>query len=250
MNIENAIKKFKEYTDNYKDISERCILKIDHTFRVMNLCEKIATSLNLTEEEIYLSQLCGLLHDIGRFEQWKNYETFNDIKSIDHGDLGYEILKKNIKDYCTEEKYYNIILNSVKYHNKFDIPNNLTDKEKLFLKITRDADKIDILYLYTINKTFIDTNNESFSDNIYNTLINHKSIMSKMKETKADTLSVSFGFIFDINFIKSYEIIRNNKYYDKMVEIYKNNTTNNKFKEQLEDVNNNICEYIKEKVKC
>ena len=41
----------------------------------------------------------GLLHDIGRFEQEAQYHTFNDFKSMDHGDYGAEYLKNNIGAY-------------------------------------------------------------------------------------------------------------------------------------------------------
>ena len=48
-------------------------------------------NLNLEKEDIKLAELIGLLHDIGRFEQLKRFNTFVDKKSINHGEFGGEI---------------------------------------------------------------------------------------------------------------------------------------------------------------
>ena len=125
--MEEAIQEFKNYTDKYLEYGKMINLKINHTLRVVNLCEEIAKSLNMNDDEIFIAKMIGLLHDIGRFEQWKEYQTFKDFESIDHADLGVEILRKDnyLRKYIKEEKYDNLILNSIKYHNKFTIPDSL-----------------------------------------------------------------------------------------------------------------------------
>lgn len=244
--MEKAIAEFKTYTNNYLDYGEMITLKIDHTLRVVDLCEKIAKSLNMNEEEIYIAKIIGLLHDIGRFEQWKNYNTFSDIKSIDHADLGVEILKKNdyLRKYIKDNSYDNIILQGVKYHNKYEISKDLNEREELFTKIIRDADKIDILYLRTSKELKVDIDENVINDSIYETLINKKSINRKDLKTKTDRLGVSLGFIFDINFKESFKILNDNKYFDTIIDNYKEKTNNNKLKEQLEEIRKVINNYI------
>lgn len=63
----------------------------------MKISKRIAKGMKLTQEEIDIATLIGLLHDIARFEQYTKYHTFKDAESIDHGDLGAEILKKTLK---------------------------------------------------------------------------------------------------------------------------------------------------------
>ena len=132
--MEEAMTEFKNYTSNYLEYGEMIELKINHTIRVVNLCERIAKSLNLNDEEIYIAKIIGLLHDIGRFEQWKNYNTFNDLNSIDHADYGVEILKKDnyIRKYIKDDSYDEIILKSIEYHNKYEIANDLNEKTTIF----------------------------------------------------------------------------------------------------------------------
>ena len=137
--IDNAIEEFKKYTNDYLKYGKMMTLKVNHTFRVMKNCEELARSLNLNEKEIYIAKIIGLLHDIGRFEQWKNYNTFRDYESVDHADLGIEILKKDnyLRKYIEDDSYDDIILDSIKYHNKFTIPDNLDEEERIIYKINK-----------------------------------------------------------------------------------------------------------------
>ena len=60
---------FDEYVSTYNAEDEKIQLKIYHTYRVAEICERIAVSLNFSSEDIDLAWLMGMLHDIGRFEQ-------------------------------------------------------------------------------------------------------------------------------------------------------------------------------------
>ena len=93
IDIKKAEEEFKSYVSNY-DITQKPIeRKKFHTFRVEKICGEIAVLLGLDEEKINLAKLIGLLHDIARFEQHTIYGTYDDLNSIDHGDLAIEILK-------------------------------------------------------------------------------------------------------------------------------------------------------------
>ena len=74
----SAQKVFKEYLRDYDEKSKDINLKIVHTYGVMERSEYIAKELKLNEEEIQLAKLIALLHDIGRFEQARKYNTFVD----------------------------------------------------------------------------------------------------------------------------------------------------------------------------
>ncbi len=248
--MQEAIKEFKNYTNNYLEYGEMIKLKINHTLRVVDLCEMLAKSLNFNEEEIYIAKIIGLLHDIARFEQWKEYNTFNDRISFDHADYGVEILKKDnyIRKFIKEDKYDEIIFNSIKYHNKYAIPDDLNEKEQLFAKIIRDADKIDILYLHSDQELKVEIDDKELSDAVYNTLINKKSVDRRDVKTKIDGIGVAFGFIFDINFKESYRYLNEKKYSDIEINYYKGLTKNETLKEQLEEIRKVINNYIEVKI--
>lgn len=244
--MNEAIIEFLKYTSNYIKYGERIELKIKHTFRVMRLCEEIAYKLDLNEEEVRVAKIIGLLHDIGRFEQWKKYQTYRDLDSVDHADLGVKILKKNnyLRKYIEDEKYDDIILKSIKYHNKYKLPKNLSNKELLFVNLIRDADKIDILRLYTIKGIELELDNNAFSDEVFNSLLKGKEISRKAITNKTDRLSISLGFIYGINYRCSLEYLRDKKYFDTIVDMYKKKSKNKELGKQLDEILKVINNYI------
>lgn len=67
---------FQEYTGRYDIHDEKIRLKVEHTYRVADISEQIAEKLGLSEEDIALAWLIGMLHDIGRFEQLRRLLAF------------------------------------------------------------------------------------------------------------------------------------------------------------------------------
>jgi len=88
----NLLNQFDNHVYKYDMDDTKIKLKYYHSYRVMQLCREIAESEKLNEEDTYLATVIGLLHDYARFEQWDKYKTFSDINSIDHGDLGVQLL--------------------------------------------------------------------------------------------------------------------------------------------------------------
>ncbi|MBR2827763.1 MAG: HD domain-containing protein [Bacilli bacterium] len=248
--MKNGINEFLNYTKNYLDYGEMIKLKINHTLRVVDLCEYLAKSLNLDKEKTKIAKVIGLLHDIGRFEQWKNYQTFKDMDSIDHADLAVDILKNNnyLRKFIKDDKYDSIILDSIKYHNKFTLPNDLDNETLLFTKLIRDADKLDILYLYVDKEIDLELDEEEFSSNVYETLLRGETMNRKEIKTKTDRLSVSLGFVYDINFKESFQYLKEKNYYDTIIKIYQEKTKNEILKEQLEKIKKEINHYIEVKI--
>ena len=213
IDIKKAKKTFKKYVKKYDMTNPNIKRKYYHSFRVSELCGELATALHLDEEYTNLAMLIGLLHDIGRFEQIKLYNTFDDLKSIDHGGLGVELLfdKGLIRDYIKTDEYDEIIKKTIYNHNKIAIPDTYNSNETLFSKIIRDADKIDIFRIKSeagIHK-FED---EAISEGVVDCIINRSPIDLKMKKTPLDEILVTIGFLYDINFVYSYEIIRRENY--------------------------------------
>ena len=185
-----AKKEFKKYIDNYNLANSEIERKVGHSYRVAEISGEIARSLKLTDEEIKLAILIGLLHDIGRFEQQTRYGTYNDICSIDHGKLGVEILEKNdyIRNYIKDDKYDKIIKTAIYNHNKYEIEEGLDDKTLIFCKIIRDSDKLDIMY--EAIEIFWEENlkvTDDITKKILKDFKDGKQILNQDKETQLDS---------------------------------------------------------------
>ena len=237
-------KHFDKYVSNYDMTDPDINYKYYHSYRVMDAAKLIATKLNLSERDIHLATLIGLLHDIGRFEQDKLYNSFKDIK-MDHGNYGVEVLKENdiLDNYNINEEDYEVVYKAIKNHNKFKIEENLTDRELLFSKIIRDADKLDILYALGQEKykEILHQDEQDISNSLQESFFNNQ--LGNVKEiiSKNDGLVITFSYIFDINFKVTYEIIKEEKYYDK---IYERINRKDIFKPYLNHVN----KYIQERI--
>ena len=73
---ERVLISFKEYVEQYDASQLMIALKIKHTYIVAENCERIAKSLNLSDDDVLFAWASGMLHDVGRFEQVKRYNTF------------------------------------------------------------------------------------------------------------------------------------------------------------------------------
>ena len=144
IDFSKSLEAFKEYLKDY-DIENGSIkLKLRHTYEVVRKSEYIASRLGLNKENTELAKLIALLHDIGRFEQIKETQEFNDTK-LEHAEFGTKVLFQNnlIRKFIDDDKYDEIISKAIYNHNKYKIQEGLNEIELLQCKIIRDADKLD-----------------------------------------------------------------------------------------------------------
>ena len=121
INIEKARQELTQHAKKQETENFRVSRKLDHILRVAKISKKLATKLELTEEQIQLAELIGLLHDIGRFQQYQLFHANTSSIVLDtttqynHGEAGVEILKKDnyIRKYIQDPKYDEIILTAV-----------------------------------------------------------------------------------------------------------------------------------------
>ena len=238
MNLEEAKLLFKEYVSSYQIDNDKIKLKYDHSLRVCDLCKKIAVSLNLSDDDIKIAEMIGLLQDFGRFEQIKIYDTFNDKISVDHAVLGVQLLEKfGIDKFVSDKETQDLVKTAIINHNKTYVDDNLNERELLFSNIIRDADKIDIFYIWSESK--IEYVNGNISDNIYDRVINCP-IDYEQKANNLDFYVILCGLVYDINFSYSYQYLIEKKYITKIIDkvILKNNheyARLNNIKKSLED---------------
>ena len=255
VDVNNAKRVFKEYVSNYNLQDGKIALKVAHILRVSELSKKIATSLNLSEEDIKLAELIGLLHDIGRFEQVKRYNTFIDKISINHGEYGVKILFVDnlIEKFNVDEKYYKIIKTAILNHNRSKIEENLTVQELLHSKIIRDADKLDCFYVLLtddIKNTYgcsaEDMQNETFSNEIIREFKEDHMIDYKKRATYGDIWIYHMAYVFDFYYKSSYIVIKEKDYLNKLTQKmnFKNPQTIQMAQEILQIAN----DYIKSKI--
>ncbi len=149
--INNFQKWFDDYVAGfYGDddfVNANIKLKDDHSRRVCDETQLLTEKLNLPEDIKQTAYLIALLHDIGRFEQFKTYRTYKDSTSVNHAVFGVEILRKEkvLVEIPAEKRQ--IIEKVIEYHNLKELPAGLDGDLQLLCKLLRDADKLDIYYI-------------------------------------------------------------------------------------------------------
>ena len=250
IDINNSKRVFKEYVSNYNLQDGKIALKVAHILRVSELSKKIATSLNLSEEDIKLAELIGLLHDIGRFEQVRKYNTFIDKISINHGEYGAKILFEDnlIEKFNVDEKYYKIIKTAILNHNRSKIEDNLTEQELLHSKIIRDADKLDCFYVLLTDdiKNTYGCSAEDMQNEIIREFKEDHMIDYKKRATYGDIWISHMAYVFDFYYKSSYIVIKEKDYLNKLTQKmnFKNPHTIQMAQELLQIAN----DYIKSKI--
>lgn len=225
---------FLDYVDQFSSpevfIQENVELKIKHTTRVCENILLLAKAENLEEKDCRLAESIALFHDLGRFEQFTKYRTFKDSESEDHALLGVKILENaGILSILSREEE-DIILKAVGYHNRMEIPKcTETTREFLFyLKLIRDADKLDILKLvsedYEKEEEFRNPALElnipdtpGCSENIVADILNNR--MAKLADVKNlnDIKLLRLSWIFDISFPAAFSLLREHGYLETIL---------------------------------
>ncbi len=176
---DRAREAFRAYVDPYDITRQRVMLKADHTRHVTLVAERIAREEGFSPEDVDLAWLGGLLHDIGRFEQLRRWDTFDDTRSASHAALGADVLfeggahvcdpafanapalpaalagdgaflahiqaRGGVRCFVEDASGDDVIRAMVACHSGFRLPTSLDDRTRALCHVVRDADKIDIL---------------------------------------------------------------------------------------------------------
>lgn len=237
--MEKYFREFDDYVKNFDMSDSNIISKYNHSYRVMKLQDKYSKIIGFDTYNTELAKLIGLLHDIGRFKQYKEYSTFSDTKSVDHADLGSKILFEDglINKFWTIKADYEIIDFAIKNHSKFKI-SEIDDKSLMdHAKLIRDTDKLDILYLMGKLGEYKKYNDSKLSPKIIETIYEHNLINKKDVNHSNDAKAIYFSFAFDINNIEILEELRSN-----LISFYEITNHDKIFDEVYNEVNKYIDE--------
>ena len=211
-------------------------IKKVHISDVVRISSEIAKNLNLTHEQINLTRTIALFHDIGRFQQYEIYKTFDDSISTDHAILSCKILyKKKIL-----EKLNNItqksIFTSLSQHNKKELSIKIKPEFLLFGALIRDADKISLFPFFIEKFPEIrkhEKDNRPISNDIYNHVIKHQKIDRNKIVSLNDNIVYILSWFFDINLKQSFFTINDHNYVNDMLKLLPDDNRCCKIKESI-----------------
>ncbi len=220
MDRKKALASFKNYVAAYDYNNKGVSLKIAHTYRVAEIADSIACSVAGAEAD--LAWLLGLLHDIGRFEQIIRYGTFKDAFSVDHAELGADILFCDglIKNFPVFDHQKELIETAIRLHNKLTVPNELDKETKMYSNILRDADKADIFRVLT-EPPYDErkTENLTIRNEIMQCVFEHRCVPRiAVQVNELELLASQCCMAFELTYTKTYEIVYKQGYLKKLLD--------------------------------
>lgn len=251
IDYDKALHAFHAYVKNYDANDGKVHLKIVHTMKVAELSEMIARGIGEDEENVQLAKVIGLLHDIGRFEQLRRFHDFRDYLTVDHAQLGVEILKENhlIRAFVEDEKYDDTIFQAISNHNKYAIEDGLNKNTLTHAKIIRDADKIDIFRVHIEDPVddflFIkddEIKQSKTSKEIEKQFYEGHCIVSGGRKSVADVYVMRLAFMYDVNYVPALEYIQKQNYLRRMIDRigFENPDTIHTFDAMLQTIEKNM----------
>jgi response regulator RpfG family c-di-GMP phosphodiesterase len=214
---------FDEYTAGFygenEYVNANIRLKDRHSRRVCGEIVRLAQALGLSENQKRIARALGLLHDVGRFEQFRKYKTYNDLQSVNHCMLGVEILREKgiLRDLDAGES--EIIERAVEYHGLKQLPEGLPDKTLLFARMIRDADKLDVFHIVAKYQKIYEQDPEKFmleieladeptcTPEIVEAILAGELIDYARLRTLHDMRLMQLGWVYDVNFPQTLERI-------------------------------------------
>jgi len=199
-------------------------LKQQHTQRVCREAVAIGKDLGLNESDLCTVETTALFHDVGRFEQYKQYRTFSDRKSVSHAAFGVEILRENRVLDRLEQPLQEFILKVISHHSRAKLPENEDPKCLFFCRILRDADKLDIWRVVTdyYRQKAAGKSNETIeldlpdtpgiSQVIYENLMQGKTILFENMKNLNDFKLFQVGWVYDVNFLFTLKCLKERGY--------------------------------------
>jgi HD superfamily phosphohydrolase YqeK len=205
-------------------------LKQDHTHRVCHNAAVLGDALGLSPHDKAIARLTGLLHDVGRFKQFTLYRTFNDAVSENHARLGLrEIgLHQVLGRWRKEDR--RLICRAIAYHNAIKLPENADERSLLFMKLIRDADKLDVYRVLIQNYREQDQGSSTTvlhrlpdtpacSPIILEALLKKKAAKFEDMKSLNDFKLLQLGWVYDLNFTPTFQAFHRLKYIEQISEL-------------------------------
>ena len=132
------------FLDTDEEGEKNIQLKIEHTRKVCEAMALLSAGEKLSENDSLIASSVALLHDVGRFPQYRRWRTFRDSDSDNHARLAIDVIRNEALLADIKPLEVLLIEEAVRFHNLLETPAKIKSPTRLFIDLIRDADKLDI----------------------------------------------------------------------------------------------------------
>lgn len=253
MDYNSARKVFEQYLDGYDRTNDKVRLKIVHTYGVVGQSAALARRMGLSAEDTELAKMIALLHDIGRFEQLRRFDSFLP-DTMDHAAFGVQVLfgeNGMIRRFVPEDDWDEIIRFSIAKHSDFVLEGAEDERTLLHARLIRDADKLDNcrVKLEDDLETFMDVPSgkigaTAITEKVRREALAGRSILSSDRVTPMDYWVSYLAYFYDLNFRESLDIVEEKDYVRRIIRRIP--YTNPETRETMEELERQLLKYVHE----
>lgn len=247
MDFEHVKAVFEEYLNGYDRENDKVKLKIVHTYGVIRCSEEIGRRMGLQAEDMELAKLIALLHDIGRFEQLKRFNSF-EADTMDHATYGVKVLFEEgmIRQFIEEDTWDDVIRTAIAKHSDYELTGITDERTLLHARLIRDADKLDNcrVKLEASIEAMLGVSEEVageglISPAVWESCLRRESVLSADRHAPVDYWVSYLAQYYDINFPETCEIIEEEDYITRIAGrlTYQEQDTRTKLHILTEDLN-------------
>lgn len=254
MDYNRAKEVFEQYLDGYDRENDKVRLKIIHTYGVVDQSTELAKRMKLSEEDTDLARIIALLHDIGRFEQLKRFDSFLP-DTMDHAAYGVHVLfdEGMIRRFVPEDRWDDVIRTAIARHSDFVLSGIRDEQTMLHAKLIRDADKLDNcrVKLEDALETFVGAPAEvigaqEISPKVREDALSGRSIFSADRVTLMDYWVSYVAYFYDLNFRESLDIVKENDFVRRIIRRIP--YTNPATRDTMGELEDRVVEYVHNKI--
>lgn len=222
---------FDSYVTTYSDIPEpgqqNIQLKIEHTRMVCHVMNRLTEGEKMSDDECMLAAAVALLHDVGRFPQYRRWGTFRDSASDNHARLAIEVIREHDVLAVLNSAERLLVEEAVRFHNLLALPKRYKSPTDRFIRFIRDADKLDIWRVFV--EHFAKPVEERASavtlgfPELPGVSIPCLEQLLAGEVVRLDTVTsindfklLLLSWVFDLNFTSSYRLLHNDGYCDSL----------------------------------
>jgi hypothetical protein len=214
---------------------------------------EITGELGLSDKDMMSAEVIALFHDIGRFPQYAKYKTFRDRKSVNHGFLGAQTLleEKILQNLLDKEQ--ELIIKAVRFHNAFSIPKVEGGDTVFFIKLIKDADKLDIWHVFL---EYYDAPEEErasavglglqditgYSEEILSCILRGQMASLSLIKSLNDFKLMQLSWVYDLHYKPSFRLLSERAYIDKIISHLPQD-------KGIQEASSVLKEYVKERLK-
>lgn len=235
MEFEIFEKRFLDYAETFAD-EKGCLTvpsqrKKEHTFDVCAVSDIVSRAEGFDENKVMIFRLCALFHDVSRFEQYRDYGTFRDGESFDHGLRSAQLIDEMDFLAPLAESVKQEVRTAVRVHNKIMIPADVAQEYLAASKMVRDADKLAIIKLVndffrhpemgladkTMKLDLPDT--DGYEKSIVANILEGRPVAHREMKNVNDFKLSMFAWINDLNYNASALYVLQHKMYESLREL-------------------------------